>query len=373
MSTVAAFRSWIPEELLQLCTSYLGGTHADWLNYLDECYSGIDYPCSFAARHNLPELMRLYQGSLRQGDRHEEVAAHHGSVQILDWLHGHWGLNPRAPQTCELAARSGQLAACRRASELGYGWGSTASAAAANGHADLLHWALLAGAPRRWDTLMASAAHNGDFPVLEILHRHRAPGDELCDTISMGAAAGGHQSVLKWLMARGCPISGGTMDRAAYWPGLVQWLRTEANCPWGDGTAAITAKRGDLELFDWLCDQGCPLGEDTCIMAAVGGNLELFRRACARMAAPWCAGSLVCSAAATHGHLDILKLAHGRGAPIDQETLTLAACAGRREIVEYLCMVKCPWSIDAYQWAAQNGHNGLAAWLKEQGCPTSCC
>ena len=73
-----------------------------------------------------------------------------------------------------------------------------------------------------------------------------------------------------------------------------------------------TARKGNLELLQYLHEKGCPWDVGACYSAAGEGQLEclkyLHENGC-----PW--GQLTCISAARGGHLECLKYLHEKGCP----------------------------------------------------------
>ena len=72
------------------------------------------------------------------------------------------------------------------------------------------------------------------------------------------------------------------------------------------------AEKGNLELLQFLHENGCPWYEETCSEAAYNGHLECLKYAHENRC-PWCEET--CLEAAKHGHLECLKYAHKNGCP----------------------------------------------------------
>ena len=74
------------------------------------------------------------------------------------------------------------------------------------------------------------------------------------------------------------------------------------------------ARKGNLELLQYLHENRCPWDRSTCSYAAENGHLECLKflhgNGC-----PWDKGT--CSAAARNGHLECLKYAHENRCPWD--------------------------------------------------------
>merc|ERR1712159_781309 len=70
---------------------------------------------------------------------------------------------------------------------------------------------------------------------------------------------------------------------------------------------AQMARKGNLELLQFLHEKGCPWDKETCRHAAYYGHLEFLKYA-HENGCPW--DYMTCSNAACNGHLECLKYAH---------------------------------------------------------------
>ena len=92
---------------------------------------------------------------------------------------------------------------------------------------------------------------------------------------------------------------------------LLQFLH-ENGCPWNEETCSYAAKNGHLECLKYARENRCRWDKDTCFWAAENSHLEclkyLHENGC-----PW--DELTCSKAAKNGHFECLKYAHENGCP----------------------------------------------------------
>ena len=82
------------------------------------------------------------------------------------------------------------------------------------------------------------------------------------------------------------------------------------------------AQGGNLELVQWLCDEGCPWDHWTCCGAAGSGNLEVLQWLRAE-GCPW--DYVTCVEAVKRSHVDILRWARENGCPWHPATRNWAA------------------------------------------------
>ena len=78
---------------------------------------------------------------------------------------------------------------------------------------------------------------------------------------------------------------------------------------------------------------------------------------------------VVCSLAASRGHLEILKWAHSNGCPWDRWTCMNASENGHLEVLEWAISQKCPWDEWTCYYAAENNHLNILEWAHSNGCP----
>jgi hypothetical protein len=156
-------------------------------------------------------------------------------------------------------------------------------------------------------------------------HLHQQGGLNLYNVLPMKAAKTGQLEVLQWLRENGCPWDEYTCHHAAEGGHLevLQWLRANG-CPWNASTCGSAAEGGQLEVLQWLRANGCPWDECTCAEAAGGGHLEVLQWARAN-GCPWNVST--CSGAANGGHLEVLRWTRANGCPCDDLTCAFAFAA----------------------------------------------
>jgi len=128
------------------------------------------------------------------------------------------------------------------------------------------------------------------------------------------------------------------------------------------------ARKGDLELLQFLHERGCPWDTLTCSYAAQNGHLECLKFA-HENGCPWNEGT--CLSAAFKGRLECLKYAHENGCPWDEETCSNAAKFGHLECLKYAHENGCPWDETTCFNAAYNDHPESFKYAVENGCPQS--
>ena len=153
-----------------------------------------------------------------------------------------------------------------------------------------MHDAIAATGHRVKEVRVEYAVGLGYLSTLKHLHQHHCL--VLSKVLPREGAKKGQLEVLQWLRENGCPRDLGTCWCAAQGGHLevLQWARAKS-CPWDEDTCNWAAKGGHLEILQWARANGCPWNQTTCWTAAMHGHLEVLR--CARANdCPW--GSLTC-------------------------------------------------------------------------------
>jgi hypothetical protein len=145
---------------------------------------------------------------------------------------------------------------------------------------------------------------------------------------------------------------------------LLKWCRAN-QCTWDDRTCAYAALNGHFELLKWCRENQCPWDEGTCANAAAGGHLKLLKWARANHC-PWNEGT--CAKAAAGGHLKLLKWARTNGCPWNTLTCSNAARKGHLDVLKYARANQCPTNEKTCEFAAENGHLELLQWARADGC-----
>ena len=130
---------------------------------------------------------------------------------------------------------------------------------------------------------------------------------------------------------------------------------------------ARMALNGNVELLQFLHENGCPWDEYTCYNAAGEGHLECLKYA-HENGCPW--NEDTCSKAAKNGHFECLKYAHENGCPWDESTCSKAAKYGHLECLKYAHENGCPWDGRTCSKAAKYGFNECLEYAREHGCPS---
>ena len=129
---------------------------------------------------------------------------------------------------------------------------------------------------------------------------------------------------------------------------------------------SLAASGGHLECLRYAHEHGCPWKADTCTYAARQGRLECLRYA-HEHSCPWDADT--CAQAADNGQLECLRYARNNGCPWDAVTCAWAAGRGHLECLRYAHEHGCPWNADTCTYAARQGHLECLRYARNNGCP----
>ena len=276
---------------------------------------------------------------------------------------------PSAPQGVALADLCHSTDLLLLAKRQGLPWDSTVAAEIARGgHLECLEWALLSQQCPKDEDVCAKAALGGHLDVLQWLRAQGCPWDE--ETCSSAASAG-HLDCLKWARAQGCPWGTSTCSEASAAGQLetLKWLRHNG-CPWESDTFWKAAKQGNLEVMKWCWDSGfyrMRLGPVTCAAAASSGHLHVLKWAVAH-GIPWTLNAS--RGAAVAGKLEVLRFATEQGFPVmDASVTSSAADGGHLRVLQWLRDNNCPWDSTTTSKAAAKGRMEVLRWARDNGCP----
>jgi hypothetical protein len=185
-----------------------------------------------AAAGQLATLQRLRALNVGLGWKAVRDAAFRGRVSVVQWAIAIPGQVWKQADTCEAAARGGQLQVLQALRSLRpepARWATdgrwVVREAAARGHLALLQWCVLHGGAI-WDSaVVINAARRGDMEMLRWLKSMNAPMDANCCT---SAAEHGQLDALRFLREAGCPLDGQAYIRAVRnnHHAIVVWLES---------------------------------------------------------------------------------------------------------------------------------------------------
>jgi len=187
--------------------------------------------------------------------------------------------------------------------------------------------------------MIEKGINTGDVEVLQCMKNN---GFKLWESsVFEHAAFRGNLQVMEWLLENGCLFGKVTFRGAARNGNLdnMKWLLSKG-CPLDDGWALYSASRkGNLDNMKWLLSKGCPINENT----------------------------FTCSA--RKGNLDNMKWLRSEGCPFDERTFEEASKKGNLDNMKWLLSEGCPWKKDTFEQAANNGNLDNMKWLLENNCP----
>lgn len=154
-----------------------------------------------------------------------------------------------------------------------------ANIAARYGHAEMLEWAIKKGF--RLDLAAAMRSYNDGPEVLRWLKNNYkfVAADFGIDTCQAAARCGSVEW-MEWLVANGCLVDESVFAAAAgdgHFD-LMKHMRANANTyPWDHTTFESAACFGNVEILQWLQDQGCPWTNSVFIGVMAGEQLPALK------------------------------------------------------------------------------------------------
>ncbi|MBA3551139.1 hypothetical protein H0W32_02950 [Patescibacteria group bacterium] len=192
-------------------------------------------------------------------------------------------------------------------------------------------------------------------------------------------AAGGHLSVLDWLL---CVTDGGFSDHKAQAcagasaggqlellkPLLLQ-LQHDNKCT--ESTFSSAAQFNQLHILKWAHENNYDLGSVICAnSAAQAGHVQILQWLHTNNY-PWNANQCG-NTASLRGHLTVLQWIHTSGFNLcTSSTVELAARGGHIPVLEWLQHSKAvalPWNPLTCARAAEGGHLETLLWLRKNNC-----
>ena len=171
---------------------------------------------------------------------------------------------------------------------------------------------------------IGSCAYSSHGNYAEIKYRAKGPREPAIlrtRATDLVASSGGSVELVEWALGAGCPAT---------------WDRRYGGAA---SLAEVAARLGYSALVQWLFrKKHCPVSTEVMRGAVIAGNFQLAKW-CKAKVSEWGAASgskkwTVCSEAATHGHLEILRWAHKKGCPFG-DTALAAARTGNLECLRY--------------------------------------
>jgi hypothetical protein len=150
---------------------------------------------------------------------------------------------------------------------------------------------------------------------------------------------------------------------------LLKWAREEKECEWDEETINVAALQGNMEMVKYCVAKKCPINAWACENAARYGHLEVLKYLREEAKAPW--GSSTASYAAENGHLHILEYLVER--KYDQYSgfeCEYAAKFGHLDCLKYLReTAKAPWNYWAVRAAHAKNQIDCVQYLLDNNCP----
>jgi hypothetical protein len=276
------------------------------------------------------------------------AAASWGRFEVLRHLRSHGC--PWDARTCTEAMRCRRpdIVAYARAQGCPYDVQSCAAAAAATGQRDFLDDLISAGQFIDASTC-AAASRNGNLDLVKYLHENGCPMDR---RVVANAITKGHLDMLMYARENGCAWPPCALDGAA-----LALCRV-------DSTVRLYAERhyfedtfdaGDIgrkQCIAYAVANGCPCEGYIMEVLARTGDLPRMKRLY-QIGYSWSA--YVTSIAAAAGRNDMVIYAHAHGCPWDERTVEAACRRGARNILRYVLANGCPYDEAKALAAAKEG------------------
>ena len=277
-----------------------------------------------------------------------KLAAEHGHLQTLAWMHKNGAFRAWTQSTCDGAAANGHFKCLEFAFNRNCPFSNEGlNVAARNGHYVCVEFMLMQNAMDfRWnrDNCRACehAARGGHIRVLQLLREFRigwsTDATEAC-------ARGGHVDCMEWMLREKCPID-------------YRYCFDDA------------ARDGHIHMLHWIAARWTPNGpaaevyfHDELLEDLAGtGHIPVLE-----LAKEWGAtfedDSFV-TIAAHDGHLDTIKWLVEQGAPLDPEALPGAASTGGNlDVLNWVAeQPDMVWGNDTFDGAIQSLHVHVLEW-----------
>eukprot|EP00594_Rhizosolenia_setigera_P009012 CAMPEP_0178954430 /NCGR_PEP_ID=MMETSP0789-20121207/8983_1 /TAXON_ID=3005 /ORGANISM="Rhizosolenia setigera, Strain CCMP 1694" /LENGTH=477 /DNA_ID=CAMNT_0020635825 /DNA_START=32 /DNA_END=1466 /DNA_ORIENTATION=+ len=240
--------------------------------------------------------------------------------------------------------------------------GELISQACLSGNFEILKYLVAKGCPIVKSEACSDVAENGDLEMLKWLRVDQGCSwDE--NIICQVAVVGGNIEMIQWLLSQGCHLNGEVMCRDAAYHGhlqLLKWLRLEKKCSWNESSICEhAANSGNMEMLKWLQSQGIFFNKKICCeKVAFSGNLETLKWLREDQNCPW-DSKLMCDSAAVGGNIEMIKWVQSEGCDLDGESACdSAAHYGHLKTLKWLMEdMKCFFDKEHILESAINGDN----------------
>jgi hypothetical protein len=267
---------WSPRSITLIYSAAYGGQQPvlEWVNGQMQQLPACDRVALNAAKGGHMALVRwLYieHGCPVDDPSFIQEVAKHQDLEMLRWLQTTVGPGMFTHHLLHGAAQAGSNAVLEWADEQhpAYVWpscGTLCESAARHGHLDTVKWLRAKGC--RWDMYTSQAAvEEGHARVLRYVLEN---GCSTHNSALMTAVAKGWVGVLDVLYDHGIQMTQDVYIHSIHHGqlGVVRWLYEEAEVPWTARVCYEAAKRGELNILQYLRSQGCPWNKRRCWMAA---------------------------------------------------------------------------------------------------------
>lgn len=272
-------------------------------------------------------------------------AARHGRIEVLEFLHLRGCDKRESRMTCVVAANEGYFDALKWAVEHGFECSDSVSdILALKGEFEVLRWVLEHGGKVNFVNALRMAAHGCHIDVMRYLLQRRTqtfegrgPQSRELSTIYLAAAQSGQLEVLEFLLKEEIEVHPRTCVSAAGGGGLkcLRWahhqLGRESLSDEVVHTAAISR---NVQILQYLWEQGCAIPELVCVAAAMDDDLDFIKYAVENWG---CSLSpQICEAAVDNDNLELLEYVLANGCTPCEDRFPLAmAVSGNVRFLRY--------------------------------------
>lgn len=270
------------------------------------------------------------------------------------------------------AASKGKLHTVQWLRSKGCAWDNeTCAAAALWGHLEVLQWLRSQGCP--WDESVCEYAAIHGF--IHILEWARANGCPWNSRAFLEAASKGQLAVLKWLRLHGCPWDDGVFEQAAEYGHLhiLEWAN-EVGKPLNEDIYLLAAQYGHFHIVKWARDNGYEKWKDLVHQWVKFNDLQVLKEIQAEFhiggssLCIWDARDMA-KAVVNSCQIDIFEWLRDNGCDWDERTCAAAVHKGYIHVLKWVRENGCPWDESACYQAAETGRLHILQWLRSHGCP----
>jgi len=307
-------------------------------------------------------------------EKTSEWAAKKGHLDVLKFLHENgcsWN-----EETCKAAAEKGHLDVLKYAWENGCPWDWRTWEGVKESTLEWLKAALAARKaenakrldklPKKvWEKILSNLHENDLFPLARSCKYFRQKQKELvARTIQSGKPPLALKTTFLKFPRKSQPVS-------AEYLRFCSKEREEFTEDKGEKIMYLAAFHGHLPLLLELHNSSFLAFEidgAVFIEACAGGNMDVVK-GLEETGYHKLHPELNYDAAASHGHLEVLKWLRSEGCPWDASACRSAARGGHLEVLKWLRKEGCPWDERTCERAASRGHLDVLRWAIDNGCP----